>query len=63
MPIVGDRNAVDDVAGVALGNRAFPMSLDGTTACVTDAGDRYAVDRELRGVHAFYLAAMRCFIT
>ena len=63
MPIVGNGNAVDDVTRIAFGNRAFVMSLDGTTALVTDAGDRYSVDRKIRGAHAFDLATMRCCVT
>ena len=63
MPIVGDGNAIDDVARIALGNRAFVMPLDGTTACVTDAGDRNSVDRKMRGADTYDLATMRRCVT
>ena len=63
MPIVGNGNAVDDVTRIAFGNRTFDMSLDGTTACVTDAGDRYSVDSKMRGAHTFNLATMRRCVT
>jgi hypothetical protein len=63
MSVVGNGNAVDDVARIAFGNRAFLMPLDGTTACVTDAGDRDFINREVRGAHTFDLATMRRRIT
>ena len=63
MPIVGNGNAVDNVTRIAFGNRAFVVSLDGTTACVTDAGNRYSVDRKIRGAHTFDLATMRRCVT
>ena len=63
VPIVGNRNAVDDVTRIAFGNLAFVMPLDGTTACVADAGDRYSVDREICGAHTVDLATMRCCVT
>lgn len=63
MAVVGDGKAVDDVARIAFGNRAFIMSFDGTTAWVTDAGDRYAVDRNMRGADTFDLATMRRCVT
>lgn len=63
VPIVGNGNAIDNVTWIAFGNRAFVMSLDGTTACVTDAGDRYSVNREIRGAHTFDLATMRRCVT
>jgi len=63
MPVVGNGNAVDDVARIAFSNRAFVMSIDGTTARVTDAGDRDSVNRKVRGAHAFDLATMRRSVT
>jgi len=63
MPVVGNGNAVDDVARIAFSNRAFVMSLDGTTARITDAGDRDPVNREVRGAHTFDLATMRRCVT
>lgn len=63
MPIVGNGYAVDDVTRFAFGNRAFIVSLDGTTAWVTDAGDRNSVDRKMRGADSFDLATMRRYVT
>jgi len=63
MPIVGNGYAVDNVTRIAFGNRAFIMSLDGTTASIPDAGDRYFVDRKIRGAHTFHLATMRRCVT
>lgn len=63
VPIVGNGDAVDNVTWIAFGNRAFVMPLDGTTAYVPDAGDRYSVDRKIRGAHTFDLATMRRCVT
>jgi hypothetical protein len=57
--IVRNGDAVDDVMRIALGNRAFFMAFDGTTAYIADASDWDAVDREVRCAHAFDLAAVR----
>ena len=60
MPVVSDRNIVDDVMRVAFGNRAVVVSLDWATAYIADTGDRDAVDREVSCTHALDLAAVRC---
>jgi hypothetical protein len=56
--IVRNGDAVDDVMRIALGNRAFFMAFDGTTAYIADASDWDAVDREMVGADAFDLAAV-----
>ena len=58
VPFVSDRDTVDDVVRVALGNDANGMSRDRTTAHVAHAGHRDAVNREMLRTHAHDLAAV-----
>ena len=52
------RDAIDDMMRVALGNGAVVVSFDGTTALITDTGNRDAADCEMRSAHTFDLAAV-----
>lgn len=63
MPLVGDRDVVDDVAPLAFGDLAVVMSLDGTTADVAHASHRFAIHREMLCAYAHDLAAMGCRVT
>jgi len=63
MPFIGDRDTVDDVMRIALGNRADGVTRDGTAAHIPDAGDRDAVDREMLRTYAHDLATVRCRIS
>jgi len=58
MPIVGNGDAIDDVRWVAFSNRTVVMARDRTAAYITNAGDRDAANREMRGAHTFDLAAV-----
>lgn len=59
MPFVGDCHIVDDVTRTTFGNLAVVVSFNRTTACIADACDRFAIDREVVRAYADDLAAVR----
>lgn len=63
MSLVGDCDVVDDVALLSFRDRAVVMALDGTTACIANAGNWFAIDPEMICAYAHDLAAMGCRIT
>ncbi len=63
MTFVGNCNIVDNMTWISFGNLAVVMPLDGTTARISDAGDRDAIHRKMLGAPADDLAAMRGWVT
>lgn len=63
MPFVDDRDIVDGVTWVSFGNLAIVMPLDGATAYIADAGDRFAIHCKVVCAYTHDLAAVGCGVT
>jgi hypothetical protein len=60
---ISDGDSIDDVIAISFRNGAAIMAFDRTTANVTDAGDRDAVDGKVICDDTLDLATMRCGVT